>query len=378
VTQVVAVLWRVAPLAVALTRIGRAARRRPQLDPEPARSDRREGAPTVSVVVPARDEAKRIGPLLAALLGDTPGAAHEVIVVDDRSTDATAELARTAGARVVDGAPLPDGWAGKAWALQQGVEAATGDWIVTLDADTEPDPSLPRILVDRATSDGLDLVSVGGRFVCPTPGSTWLHAAMLTTLVYRFGPAGAIHDPGPGRHLANGQCIAFDRRRFLAAGGMTPVRAEVVEDVALARHLAGLGWNVAMLDGAAVLTTRMFDDLANTWHGWRRSLALPGVEPIGRQVVDLAVVIGAQVVPLPRLARALVRRRFVVADLVDVIAVLTRLGTLAGTARAYRRTGIAYWMSPTADAVAAAAIASSIADQLRHRPHEWRGRTYRS
>jgi dolichol-phosphate mannosyltransferase len=373
---------RMVTLGLALTRIVRAAHRRPPLMPlDVGTVDRaldanvdvevRVDVPTVSVVIPARDEAIRIPPLLDALAD----AGVEVIVVDDQSSDGTASLAAAAGAVVVHGDPLPDGWAGKAWALQQGIEAATGEWVVTLDADTRPHPSLPRAVVARAIADRLDMVTVGGRFECPTRGATWLHAAMLTTLVYRFGPAGAVHDPGPERQLANGQCTAFRRRPFLDAGGMALVRAEVVEDVALARALARSGWQVAMLDGAEVLTTRMFDDLGHTWHGWQRSLALPGVEPISRQLFDLAIVVGAQVVPLPRFAAGLLRGRL---DLIDLIAVMMRLGTLGGTARAYTRAGWSYWLSPTADVVAAGAIASSILDQLRHRPHTWRGRTYPS
>ena len=143
---------------------------------------------SISVVVPARDEAARIGPLLEAIVGAP--CVGEVIVVDDQSSDATADIARRAGARVIEGTPLPDGWAGKAWALQQGIEAARSDWVVTLDADTRPAPMLPGALVARATGDRFDLLTVGGRFDLPTAGSRWLHASMLTTLVYRFGPPG--------------------------------------------------------------------------------------------------------------------------------------------------------------------------------------------
>ncbi|HEV2777479.1 MAG TPA: glycosyltransferase, partial [Solirubrobacteraceae bacterium] len=114
-------------------RFARGRRRRAPLAP---------GAPppdgSVSIVVPARDEAERLGPCLEAL----KGIAAEVLVVDDRSTDETANLARSHGARVIDGAELPAGWVGKPWALQQGLEAASGDWVVFLDADTRPKAGL--------------------------------------------------------------------------------------------------------------------------------------------------------------------------------------------------------------------------------------------
>ena len=119
---------------IAIVRLAQAATAAPPVRPTitPVQS--------ISVVIPARDEAQRIGPVLAALVG-APGVG-EVMVVDDQSTDPTADVARAAGATIITGAPLPEGWAGKACALQQGIEAARGEWVVTLDADTNPDPCL--------------------------------------------------------------------------------------------------------------------------------------------------------------------------------------------------------------------------------------------
>lgn len=357
VVQIMSLAIRVAGGVVAISRLARAAGIaapvRPTITP----------LQSISVVIPARDEAARIGPLLDAVV-HAPGVC-EVIVVDDQSTDDTALLAERAGATVVTGSPLPDGWAGKAWALQQGIEAADSDWVVTLDADTRPDPSLPTAVVARATADRFDLLTVGGRFDCPTWGSRWVHPAMLTTLVYRFGPPGAAA-PTPDRTMANGQCMAFERRRFLDAGGLTTVRNEVVEDIALARARAREGQRVGFLDANEVLTVRMFESFGDVWTGWGRSLALPGVEPRNRQLVDLAVVTLAQVLPLPRL---LLRR----GDVVDVMLLAVRIGTLVGTRRAYARIDASYWLSPLADPLAAIAIVRGIA---RRRRQTWRGRTY--
>lgn len=355
--RLASVAVRAAAGVVAISRIARAAMVeapvRPTLTP----------LQSISVVVPARDEAERIGPLLDAIVG-APGIA-EVIVVDDQSNDATADIARRAGATVITGTPLPDGWAGKAWALQQGITAAASEWVVTLDADARPDPRLPQALVARAVADRLDLLTVGGRFECPTSGSRWLHPAMLTTLVYRFGPPGAPHTR-PDRMMANGQCMAVPRAAFLAAGGMELVRGEVVEDLALARRLATTGHRVGFLDASELLSVRMFESLGDVWSGWGRSLALPGIEPRHRQLFDLAVVVLAQALPIPRL---LLGR----GDAIDIVLAATRLGTLAGTRRAYERTDAAYWLSPLADPVAALAIARGIARRGRQ---TWRGRTY--
>jgi dolichol-phosphate mannosyltransferase len=350
--RVVSIAVRGAALGVAVARLAKAAR-----PGAPVIADDRPLDTTIAVVVPARDEAQRIAPLLDALAG-APGV-HEVVVVDDRSSDGTAEVAGAHGARVVLGEPLPAGWAGKAWAVQQGIAATTAEWVVTLDADTRPHPALPVSLVRRALADGADMATVAGRFECPTAGATWLHPAMLTTLVYRFGPPGS--ERRPDRLLANGQCMVLRR----AVADLAPVHAHTVEDVALARHLAAAGHTVTMVEAPELLTTRMYESFADTFTGWGRSLALPGIEPRGRQWFHLAVVVLAQWLPLPRL---LLRR----ADVVDALALLMRLGTLVGTRRAYRGAAATYWWSPLADGVAVVALARGMVA----RRQRWRGRTY--
>jgi dolichol-phosphate mannosyltransferase len=160
--------------------------------------------------------------------------------------------------------------------------------------------------------------------------------------------------------------MAFDRGRLASFGGLAAVADEVVEDVALARHVAAAGGRVAFLDGGDVLTVRMFESFADTLCGWGRSIALPGIEPLDRQLAGLAVVALAQTLPLVRL----VTRR---ADALDLVLLALRGGTLVGTRRAYTTTGPAYWASPLADPIGAFTLAAGIA---RRRRQTWRGRTY--
>ena len=209
--------------AVVAARLARGRRRRPPL--APARTARR-----VSVVIPARDEERRIGPCLAGVAGD-PGV-DEVIVVDDCSEDRTAELARAHGARVVRGSER-SGWVGKPWALQQGLEAASGEIVVSLDADTRPRPGLVGALA--AALDEADLVTASARFVCDSAGERLLHPSMLASLVYRYGPADS---ESPGRVLSNGQVTAVRRAQLLGAGGYAPAAGHMTDDAALARSLA--------------------------------------------------------------------------------------------------------------------------------------------
>lgn len=347
--------------------MARGARRLAHLRPE---LERAPGGP-VSVVIPARDEEHRIGPALAALAVDPQVA--EVIVVDDRSSDRTAEVATAAGARVVRGAPLPQGWVGKPWALHQGLEAATGDWVVTLDADVEPHPGLVGAMVSAAEAYGFDHLSAGGRFVCSTAGQRWLHPSMLTTLVARFGPPGQATPPAPARVVANGQCTVTRRALLAELGGYRPVAGHLTDDVALARYLAALGWRVGFVDGTRLFDVRMHVSLAEVWRHWGRSLPMPDVTGPWWKAADLAVVWLTLALPVPRLV---IGR----GDRLDVALVGVRLALLVATASAYRRRGPAYWLSPLADVLTAVRLTwATVVPGTTWRGRRYpRGRSFRS
>jgi dolichol-phosphate mannosyltransferase len=315
--------------------------------------------PAISVVIPARNEAARIAACLHGL-SDAPGVV-EVIVVDDCSQDDTAGIAQALGARVVRGAPLPDGWVGKVWALQQGVEAATGEWVVTLDADTRVDPRLASAMVTRAIDERCMLLTAAGRFECPTRGARFLHPAMLTTLVYRFGPADWVGTPRRNRRLANGQCMTM--RTTDARLALQDVKGETIEDVALARQVE----SAVMVDASTMLTTRMYDTFGQTFNGWGRSLSLASLESKRALWWHLFVVFFAQVAPTLILV-------FGLPTPVTVALVAMRVGTLVGTRDAYTKNDLAYWLSPFADVVAWWALVIGVL--RRDKPHEWRGRTY--
>ena len=347
-----------------MLRIIRAARLTAPLDGE---TDHDAPVPTISVIIPARNEANRIRACLEAIVG-APGI-YEVVVVDDESSDETAAVASRLGATVLSGKPIPNGWVGKAWALHQGVQAATGEWVVTLDADAVAHPQLAQAVVQRAQRDGLRFVSVGARFDCPSKGAQWLHPAMLTTLVYRYGPSGYKGKVKSDSQLANGQCMAFLRRDAIDNDVLTRVRGETIEDVALVRLVASMGWSVAMLDGSKLLTVRMFESFTDTWNGWGRSLSLASVDNVRRVFGHSIVLMLAQVAPLWMLVLGL-------STPVSIALLLIRIGTLFGMHRAYLQHSLWYWLSPLADALALIALFRGLIRQVFGRKATWRGRTY--
>jgi dolichol-phosphate mannosyltransferase len=329
---------------------------RPDAAPAPAGS--------VSVVVPARDEAERLPACLDGLMAD--GDLHEVVVVDDESMDATAAVAEAAGARVVRGRPLPPGWRGKTWALEQGLEAAAGDWVLFLDADTRPRPGLARALVALAEREAVDVLSGGPRFQCDGALEQALHAGMLATLPYRFGPADVPgRQPSPGRALLNGQCVLVRRRAFAAAGGWGRVRGHLTEDVALAGALRREGARIAFADAGELLSVRMYGSAAETWAGWPRSLMAADALGPPRVAGDLAVL--WLCVGLPAL-RLLTGRT----TPLDRALLVLRLALHAALRGSYARRGAGFWLAPLTDPAVCARLTWSVLRPAR----SWRGRDY--
>jgi dolichol-phosphate mannosyltransferase len=192
---------------------------------------------------------------------------------------------------------------------------------------------------------------------------------MLTTLVYRYGPSGYKGKVKSDSQLANGQCMAFLRRDAIDHGVLTRVRGETIEDVALVRLVASMGWRVAMLDGSKLLTVRMFESFTDTWNGWGRSLSLASVDNVRRVFGHSIVLALAQVAPLWMLVLG-------VSTPVSIALLLIRVGTLFGMRRAYLQHSVWYWLSPLADTLALVSIVRGLIRQVFGRNATWRGRTY--
>ena len=223
----------------------------------------------VSIVVPARNEERTL-PVLLASLRELDPAPHEMIVVDDSSTDATAAVAAAHGATVLAAASPPAGWAGKPWACHVGAEAATGTHLLFLDADTwlAPD-TLPRLLDEHATRGGLLSVQPHHR---TERAYEQLSAVFNVTSMMGTG-AFAIGGAGPGA-MAFGPCLITTVRDYRAVGGHAAVRNEVVEDVRLARLYRAQGLPVRCVGGGDAVGFRMYPGgPGQLVEGWSKNIA---------------------------------------------------------------------------------------------------------
>lgn len=230
----------------------------------------------VSVLLPVRDEAERVGRCLTSLLAQEGVPELEVVVLDDGSTDGTAEVVRAVAAgdarvRLLTGHPLPDGWLGKPHACQQLADAATGDVLVFVDADVLLAPHAVAASVALLEETGLDLLSPYPRQ--EAPGATALVQPLLQWSWLTFLPLRlAERSPRPSLAAANGQLLAVRRTAYDRAGGHAAVRDAVVEDVELLRALKRTGGRGGVCDGTTLATTRMYDTWGELVDGYGKSL----------------------------------------------------------------------------------------------------------
>ena len=238
--------------------------------------------PLVSILLPARDEARTLAACVRSLLAQRYPC-FELLVLDDGSTDATPALLRELTAedvrlRVVVGQTLPAGWLGKHWACHQLAEQARGDLLLFTDADTFHHPDALRHAVAALLAEKADLISALPRQVLGSIGEL-LVVPLLPWSLSTFYPQRLSTlwlqwrgHPSIALTTAVGQFMLFRREAYERAGGHSAVRANVVDDIALARALARQGGGCRSLDAGPLVTCRMYYNFAEASQGFGKNL----------------------------------------------------------------------------------------------------------
>ncbi len=255
----------------------------------------------VSAIIPARNEEASVGRAVESVAGQAE--IGEVMVVNDQSTDGTAEIlaelaARIPKVRVLTIEALPEGWTGKNYALAIGAAQATGDWLLFTDADTYHYPGSTR----RALADAVDHDAVLVSYSPEQEMETFWERALIPYVYCRLGAKfsyARVNDPAQADAAANGQYLMVLRDVYKAVGGHSAVAGEVLEDVALARRVKAAGHRIYFTAPMGIVRTRMYQNFSAMWEGWTKNLYLlvggtPGV--LAREFAPWVVVALALIV----------------------------------------------------------------------------------
>ncbi|UQX86858.1 glycosyltransferase family 2 protein [Jatrophihabitans telluris] len=319
--------------------------------------------PTVSLLVPMRDEADRLVHTLPAILAQ---GVDELILLDDCSTDATYQLAETMTAdhrqaRVLAGAPTPPGWTGKTWACQQLGAQATSESLVFCDADVVLAPGAVLSVLAEQQRQGADLLSVFPQQQTASIGEHLL-VPLVDDVLLCFLPFPLLRADVPSAATANGSLMVFNRRAYDVLGGFEAVRGDVVEDVALARLARRRGLQLGVVLGGAIVRTRMYYGYRACVTGFARGLLATTGGSRARLVLAAGWHLLAYAVP-PLLSWRRPRWALVV-----VLGVVERLVVEAKTGRRQWWQAVLQPLSPLA--------ALPLFVQALRRTQHWKGRPY--
>lgn len=343
-----------------------------------------ETLPAVTAIVPARNEAATIGATVESILAQDYAGALSLIVVDDSSSDGTAEAARAATdgddrLHVIAAPPLPPGWSGKLWALAQGISAAreageTPEFVWFTDADAVHRPDVLRRLVAKAEGEGRDLVSL---MICLRTESLW-EKLIVPAFVFFFQmlyPFPAVNRRPSRVAGAAGGCVLVRRACLEEAGGIESLRDALIDDCTLAARIRDAGGDLwlGLADGSRSLRAaegleplwRMVKRTAFTQLGYSTWLLVGAVSGLALLFLGppVALVSGLLLGDLP-------------VAVTGALALAIMLLIYAPTLRVYGRPAIEGLLLPGVALLYTAMTLHSAIDHWRGRGSAWKGRDY--
>jgi chlorobactene glucosyltransferase len=235
----------------------------------------RPDPPLVSAILPAKDEELNLADCLSSVCSQSYPQL-EILVVNDRSTDRTGEIAREFAARdgrvqVFTIEHLPPGWTGKTHALDQALRHARGQWLWFFDADTIHAPESLSIMMEYGRSEGAALVSLLPELKCETFWEKVVQPLAAITLMQSF-PLHVVNNDRSRLAFANGQYILITRTAYEAAGGHRAVRERFVEDIGMAQNVKALGMPIRVALVRGLVLCRMYSSFRQLVRGWSRIL----------------------------------------------------------------------------------------------------------
>ncbi len=245
-----------------------------------------EIAEFVSIIVPLRNEAENIPGLVSSLLSQNSLTNVEYLFLNDNSEDNSFDLLVSAlshhtNAKVIQGSPMPPGWIGKTWALEQLLELSKGEIIVSIDADVRLAPDAINKSITLMKSRELDFLSPYPRQITSTVGERLIQPILqwswMSTLLLGIAEKASFASMA----VANGQFFIVRRKALLLVGGYESVKADVLDDVFLARRLLKTGSHGVVVNGASIAECRMYSSWSEIEAGYGKSLRHAFGSPFG-------------------------------------------------------------------------------------------------
>ncbi len=348
--------------------------------------------PTVSIIVPARNEEQNIRRCVESLLDQDYDGLFEVIVVNDGSTDATSAILAEITQQHLKSErlkvlhlqeKLPEGWAGKPHAIHSGTQQVHSDWLLFTDADTWHAPGALRFAMQLARTEHADLLTLSSDQELP---GFWNKVMMPMAFmgISMLYPPRLVNDPHSPVAVANGQYILIRSSVYELLGGYArpDLRGTLLDDRDLARVVKENGFRLRFEDGRNVLHVRMYNNLNETWHGWRKNAFLGNRGGLPFVLVQLIGLPAISIVPflLPLIGLLSIRRGISRRE-ISMIALAELTPLLAY--RLWLNKGLNvpwYYVAthPLAGALFEGILAQSAWRIITHKGVDWRGRQYYS
>ena len=338
-----------------------------------------EATPMVSVCVPARDEERGIQACLESLLKqDYPK--FEVIVVNDHSTDRTGELIRELAEKnshliAMEGEELPKGWLGKPFALYQAFQKAKGEVLLFTDADPVFEPNALGTAVFTMQERKLDALTLMPKAEF---GSFWERAVQPTIFGFiasltRFGN---VNNPDHKSAMGFGAFLMFKRTAYEAIGGHEGGKADVLEDVLIAKRLKKGGFKLLVADAKSLFSIRMYYGFREIWFGWRKNIFLAMRRSVVRALYYVFMVLAFLLTPYLILGWNLMVGSGLIWSGLSLFGVTMVSAATIKTCDELKLNRLNACLFPIGAVAMAAIMINSMIQTLVFSRTEWRGRVY--
>lgn len=335
--------------------------------------------PKISVCVPARNEERGIGACLQSLLmQDYPN--FEIIAVNDHSTDRTGTIMhdlaeKNSHLKVIEGEDLPEGWLGKPFALHQAFKIAQGEYLLFTDADPVFKPSALNTALHTMRERELDVLTLMPQAEF---GSFWERAVqpVIFGFIASLTRFKNVNDPEHKSAMGFGAFLMFRREAYEKIGGHEAGRADVLEDVLIAKRAKKAGLKLLVADAKQLFSIRMYYGLKEIWLGWEKNMFLAMKRSVAKAIHHVCVVLGFLLTPYIILAINIFQQTgwvWIGLSVAGVIMVSAAGYKTCDELGLNRNTAALF---PLGAVIMAAIMANSMFHALVRRKTQWRGRAY--